>query len=76
MENIYVFIIREDTSQIYIFMPSVTFRIVFSILTSYSLCQNKKVLAKIYLTVDKLFVTEIIEAVAVFAYVSIYLPYS
>ena len=76
MENIYVFIMREDTVQLYIFFPSVTFRIIFSILASYSLCHNKKVLIKLYLTVDKLFVTEVIETVAVFAYVTIYIPYA
>ena len=67
---------REDTIQIFIFLPSVTFRIIFSIATSYCLCKDRNVLVKLYLTVDKLFVTEIIETVAVFAYVSIYMPYS
>ena len=76
MENIYVFIIRDDRTQPFIFLPSITFRIAFSLIASYSLCQNFKVLVKLYLTVDKLFVTEIIETVAVFAYVTIYLPYS
>lgn len=59
-----------------IFILLVVTRIVFYLVMSFRICKNGNVLFKLYFTIDKIFLTEVVEIVSVTCYVSIFYPHA
>ena len=75
-QNIYVFLTQTTELYFYLFIPTVILRMFISLFCSYFLCKNWRLLLKLYLTIDKVFLTEVVEIVSVVCYISIFLPYT
>lgn len=77
-ENIIIFITNlfQYEAACILFVPLIVLRVMFYLLMSWKLCENWNVLFKLYFTIDKIFLTEIVEIVSVTCYVSIFYPHA